>query len=975
MNKRWDGVCVFFGRLCRRVIGGYNTPITDHRSPITDHHRSPITDHRSPITDHRSPITDHRSPGRLAPEPSAVSRSSSFSLSSSPSSSSLSSSVVSPVPRLLRVGRAVLACGLVLAGLGVSSGAWAQVRVGLTNPTNVFGELAPPQNIAIRVHPTHSTAITIDLTCSGGTATKTTDYTCAGSVTIPANTSYHEFQPFTFVADSEVEGSEMFTLTLDWATAMPNVVDGIHPSSYQGGRFSNESAIMTLHDTPIASFKLPTSTASEEDGTHQVRVTFSQPVSGSTPLIVLMSGSATIELACGDTDAVADANWDYSINRFAGDTARCGERAINLSTRKTLTLTINDDTRVEGTETIVLRLATVDITGYMVTGAKAVHTVTLTDNDVPPRARRPSRPSPPPPEEAEVIKQTVQTTVQLTVETPEVDEGAPITVKATLGEAQDTALHIPLTVVGGTAESGKLMTPLPSVIIRAREKEGVVQLMTTRDADRADETVRIALDTAALPPGLEAVSSSEVTVMIRDSEQLRTVAAPWLSRWARGEAGVLVDGIADRLSHPLPTGGSVTLAGRTMTLAPTERENHRENKGRWSWTPDTVAGRAALAGSALTLSGSPDADGRVRSVWARGGWSRFDGEAGTLLLDGESVSAIGGVEQAHGRGRLGLALSHHVGEGDYRRAAGHGALESSVTLLAPYGSVHPNERTTLWGTMGAGTGELTVTPDGEAAQAADIDLRLVGAGGRHTVRAGLTGPTVTLVSDGRWVQVTSDRSGDGTVLDATHSEMTRWRGGVESRWHRMLDSGVEWVPRLTVSARHDGGDAERGWGLDLGGAVDWRDPARSLSVTLSGRAVATHESDELREQGLSATLHWDPTAHSRVGPSLSLHHHGGGAAADGLERAWAGAYGEDTGSVYHGVTLSWGFVVGDGGRVGSPFAEWRGSGSVHSLRLGWRLERAATHRHDRSLTLGVTRRERDGEVPRHGIGLALDLRW
>ena len=49
------------------------------------------------------------------------------------------------------------------------------------------------------------------------------------------------------------------------------------------------------------------------------------------------------------------------------------------------------------------------------------------------------------------------------------------------------------------------------------------------------------------------------------------------------------------------------------------------------------------------------------------------------------------------------------------------------------------------------------------------------------------------------------------------------------------------TPRLVVGVRHDGGDAETGFGADIGGGVTLAAPAQGLTVSLEGRGVLTHE--------------------------------------------------------------------------------------------------------------------------------------
>ena len=85
-----------------------------------------------------------------------------------------------------------------------------------------------------------------------------------------------------------------------------------------------------------------------------------------------------------------------------------------------------------------------------------------------------------------------------------------------------------------------------------------------------------------------------------------------------------------------------------------------------------------------------------------------------------------------------------------------------------------------------------------------------------------------------------------------------------------LEGGGSLVPKLEVGARHDGGDAETGFGVELGGGLAWTDP----SLDLSGRTLIAHEDCDLEDRGVSASLAFDPAPSTQRGPSLSLRQEG-----------------------------------------------------------------------------------------------------
>ena len=101
-----------------------------------------------------------------------------------------------------------------------------------------------------------------------------------------------------------------------------------------------------------------------------------------------------------------------------------------------------------------------------------------------------------------------------------------------------------------------------------------------------------------------------------------------------------------------------------------------------------------------------------------------------------------------------------------------------------------------------------------------------------------------------------------------------------------LEGGGHLTPKLEVGARHDGGDAETGFGVEIGGGIAWNDPALGLSLDVSGRTLIAHGNDDLKDRGLCgvARLRSGPGRRSG-GPSLSLRQEFGGQAQGGARRA------------------------------------------------------------------------------------------
>ena len=206
-----------------------------------------------------------------------------------------------------------------------------------------------------------------------------------------------------------------------------------------------------------------------------------------------------------------------------------------------------------------------------------------------------------------------------------------------------------------------------------------------------------------------------------------------------------------------------------------------------------------------------------------------------------------------------------VGEGGYART-GQGRVETALTGLWPWGRLALSRRVDAWGAAGYGTGELTVTPkkpgsdEDDATIRTDLDLWMASAGLRGVlVDGGPNGLTLTGKTDALIVQTASDaaRGSDGGNLAAARAGVTRLRLGLEGARPFGLGAGGALTPSVEIGMRHDGGDAETGFGVDMGGGNAWTLPKHGLEIELRGRGLLTHEAKSFRERGVSGSLAWD----------------------------------------------------------------------------------------------------------------------
>ena len=177
--------------------------------------------------------------------------------------------------------------------------------------------------------------------------------------------------------------------------------------------------------------------------------------------------------------------------------------------------------------------------------------------------------------------------------------------------------------------------------------------------------------------------------------------------------------------------------------------------------------------------------------------------------------------------------------------------------LATFDPIEFDASVDVWGLAGWGNGELTLTQHANADRAearytTDIALRMGALGVRGQVvspdEAG--GLSIAVKSDAIWVTTESDAvtNAHGN-LGASEGDASRVRLLVEGS--RQFDTaGGAFTPSLEVGLRHDGGDAETGFGLEAGAGFAYTSGA--LTVEGRIRTLVAHEESGYREWGAPA---------------------------------------------------------------------------------------------------------------------------
>ena len=364
--------------------------------------------------------------------------------------------------------------------------------------------------------------------------------------------------------------------------------------------------------------------------------------------------------------------------------------------------------------------------------------------------------------------------------------------------------------------------------------------------------------------------------------------------------------------------------------------------GEEAHTSWSVTGSELLTRSAFRYATGADG-GPLLSVWGRGALSRFDGRDEELTLRGEVAAGTLGADVERGGWLAGLALSHSEGEGTFSMEGSEGEIESSLTGLYPYLRYALTERLSVWGVAGYGAGTLMLTGEGEDPIETDIDLTM-GAGGARgeLLSARETGGfALALETDALRLRSASEAARtDSDRMKAARADVSRLRLRLESSYAFEIDGGGSLTPSLEVGVRHDGGDAETGFGLELGGGLLVESPRRGLTAQMKVRSLLAHEESGFEEWGASGSVGYDPHPSSALGPSLGLSVSrgatSGGADALWRRRTMAGIVGNDEYTPGAGLEadFGYGFSAFGGRAVATPSAGASWSETGEALRLG-----------------------------------------
>ena len=394
----------------------------------------------------------------------------------------------------------------------------------------------------------------------------------------------------------------------------------------------------------------------------------------------------------------------------------------------------------------------------------------------------------------------------------------------------------------------------------------------------------------------------------------------------------------------------------------------------------TMAGNDIKTRSSFVLGRS--SGGGFGAVWGSGAFGGFNGRESGVSFEGDVRTGMLGADYAVGGLVGGVALSRSVGEGSYRNGRGSGKVKSSVTGIYPYAGNELSEKFSVWAVAGYGRGEMKVTlpGDGESGSA-DIYMKMAAAGARGDLVSGAdeAGIGVSVEMDTLFVRTTSD---GGRGIEAVEADVSRVRLSVEGSLGHALGDGGMLRPLVEAGIRRDGGDAETGFGADLGAGLQFSDTSGELSMQIMGRTLVVHEAGGFQDWGVSGSIRYDPYPDSPRGLMISLAHSAGGASDGGADALLGRGTLEGLGD---GEAIEWnsrlvgeagyGFGVLGGVFTGTPYMGFGASEGLRDYYLGLRLARMNRDAFDLEFGVEATREESAGAYdPIHGMTFRLALR-
>ena len=123
-------------------------------------------------------------------------------------------------------------------------------------------------------------------------------------------------------------------------------------------------------------------------------------------------------------------------------------------------------------------------------------------------------------------------------------------------------------------------------------------------------------------------------------------------------------------------------------------------------------------------------------------------------------------------------------------------------------------------------------------------------------------------------------------LIASQAGVTRVRTALEGSQSITVGGRLSLTPSVELGLRQDGGDAETGAGMDIGGGLAFTDTVIGLSLDVRVRTLLVHQAEGFTDRGMSLSFGWDASPSSPPGLTATMAPSWGGQATGGAEALW-----------------------------------------------------------------------------------------
>ena len=599
-----------------------------------------------------------------------------------------------------------------------------------------------------------------------------------------------------------------------------------------------------------------------------------------------------------------------------------------------------------------------------------------------------------------------------------------------LSRASSGPVTVAYATADGSATAGADYTATNGTLTFTPGETGkTVSVPVLDDAhDEGEETLTLRLSNASRAR----IADGVATGTIKNSDRLQRA---WLARFGRTAATHVTDAVGDRLRGTPGQDSHLTVGGYRLPLGRRGAADGADDgvsgverlvlalgqrlglgtgtapagaggvAGAGGWPDAPVATdprlgqsrtldvgnalnlRQVLLGSSFRLALGGDAVGSSRlrlTAWGRVAGTTFDGRDGKVSLDGDVLTGTVGVDGEWDRLLAGLAVAHSRGNGSFSMPGtedrGRGDLENTLTSVHPYLRYAVNDRLAVWGLFGYGWGELDLEMDNGMTIETDTNLVMGAFGGRGILLSAAESGGFQLATrtDAMLTRTTSDKVAE---MESAEADAHRLRLVLEGSRGFTWAEGRRLTPTMEVGLRHDWGDAETGFGLELGGRVQYADPALGLTIDATVRGLLAHEDSNYEEWGASGTVRVAPGAMGQ-GLSLTLAP-AWGATASGVDGLWsrqttAGLAPQGNRAAQVGrlnAEIGYGVAAPFGTGLLTPYAGTvLSDGADRSYRVGGRLQLNGRGTTGLQVSLEGTRQEPAGQQPVNQ-GLRLQATW